>query len=100
MPLIPSDFNITNITFQSTSVFVNTEWDLPQGSGPEDVMDSYNITITTIPISEPISNLTQFTEFSLSVNYNVEYTITLFAMNCAGESSPTTINLEFGEFSL
>ena len=63
-------------------------------------MDSYNITITTIPISEPISNLTQFTEFSLTVNYNVEYTITLFAMNCAGESSPTTISFEYGEFSL
>ena len=99
-PLMPSGLNIINVTFLSKNVFVNTEWDLPQGSGPEDVLNSYNITITTIPISDPISNLTQFTEFSLSANYNVEYTITLFAMNCAGESSPTTINFEFGEFSL
>ena len=99
-PLMPSGLNIINVTFLSKNVFVNTEWDLPQGSGPEDVLNSYNITITTIPISDPISNLTQFTEFSLSANYNVEYTITLFAMKCAGESSPTTINFEFGEFSL
>ena len=97
---MPSGFNILNVTFLSTSVFVNTEWDVPQRSSPESVMDSYNITITTIPISDPISNLTQFTEFIVFANYNVEYTITLFAMNCVGESSPTTINFKFGEFSL
>ena len=52
-------------SLQSTSVFVNTEWDLPQGSS-QSVVDSYNITITlTIQISDPISNLTQFTEFIL-----------------------------------
>ena len=99
-PLIPSGLNILNVTFLPTNVFVNTEWDLPQGSGPESVVDIYNITITTIPISDPISNLIQFTGYIVFANYNVEYTITLFAMNCAGESSPTTINFEFGEFSL
>ena len=62
------------------------EWDVPPGSGPEAIVDNYTITITPAPVSHPISNVVLASPWNVTLNYNVIYTATITAVNCAGDS--------------
>ncbi len=62
------------------------EWDLPPGSGPEAIVDNYTITITPAPVSHPVSNVVKASPWNVTLNYNVIYTATITAVNCAGDS--------------
>ena len=62
-------------------------------------MDYYPITVTPRPLSHPVSNIVYSTPWNVTLNFNIEYTVTITAVNCAGESSPFVLtNIEFSEF--
>ncbi len=73
------------------------EWDLPPGSGPEAIVDNYTITITPAPVSHPISNVVLASPWNVTLDYNVIYTATITAVNCAGGSGIVILNnIQYG----
>ena len=99
VPLTPTGFNVTE---QVDSLHYNTtitfEWDPPQGSGPETIVDSYPILLKPKSLSHPSLNVLYSSPYIVTVRYNVEHTAVITAVNCAGESSPfTLLNIEYSE---
>ncbi len=73
------------------------EWDPPPGSGPEAIVDNYTITITPAPVSHPISNAVA-SSLNVTLDYNVIYTATVTAVNCAGDSDILVLSaIEYGK---
>ena len=73
------------------------EWDPPNGSGPEAVVENYIISILPMPASHPISNSVNSTSLNVTLDYNVIYNATITALNCAGESDPNVLNnIQYG----
>ena len=68
---------------------VTFEWDEPQGSGPESVVDNYIITVYPRPLSLPsdvimLPNSSQ--ALNVTLTYNTVYRATITAENCVGRS--------------
>ncbi len=89
VPLTPSGFNITGEVYTVANLTVTFEWDEPQGSGPEVVVDNYIVIITPQPLYPSNTNMLPNSPQSLNVTlkYNTNYTATITAVNCAGESA-------------
>ena len=66
---------------------ISLQWDLPEGSGPEVIVDRYILSITPKPASHPISNEVYSTILNVTLNYNIVYSATITAVNCVGESN-------------
>ena len=77
-------------------VTVHYEWDPPMGSGPEAIIDYYNIMITPEPVLNYTSNVIDSTSSNVTLDYNVQYTISVTSVNCAGKSLSTVHVLKFG----
>ncbi len=80
-----------------TDIKITFEWDPPLGSGPEVIVDNYTISITSIPVSQPIKSVGLSSPWNVTLNYNINYTATIIAVNCAGESNRLQLNnIEYG----
>ncbi len=80
-------------------IMVTFEWDPPSGNGPGVVVDNYIITIIPEPVSHNISNNVSSTldQWSVILDYNVIYTATIVAQNCAEESESVLLsNIKYG----
>ena len=88
MPLIPSGFNITRESYTVPNLTVTFEWDEPQESGPQVIVDSYTIVISPRPLyPSDVSVLPNSPlAFNVTLMYNTNYTATITAENCAGVS--------------
>ena len=101
VPLTPAGFRIIG---QSDTLHYNTTitfewWEPPPGRGPETIVDYYQIVVTPRPLSHPVSNIVHSTPWSVTLEYNIEHTAVITAVNCAGESSSFILtNIEFSEF--
>ena len=67
---------------------IRFEWDPPQGRGPDAVVDFYLISILPRPLSHPITSVAYSTAWNATIEYNMEYTVSITAVNCAGEGNP------------
>ncbi len=74
------------------------EWDPPPGSGPEAIVDNYTITITPAPVFHPISNVIVAPPWNVTLDYNVIYTATITAFNCAGSSNILSSTIEYSKY--
>ena len=72
-----------------TTVTIN--WDAPQGSGTEAVVDEYHISILPTPTYGPVMNLVVSPPWNVTLTHNIVYTGNITAINCAGESTPLLI---------
>ena len=73
------------------------EWDPPQGSGPEAIVDSYTISISPDPLSHPGVNMNLSSPWNVTLAHNTTYSIGITAVNCAGESDNFTLpDIEYG----
>ena len=98
VPQAVTGLNIFSEYYSVMNITVSFEWDPPPGSGPEVIVDNYTITIIPEPVSHNISNTAYSTELSVILNYNVIYTATVAAQNCAGESESVVLsNIEYGK---
>lgn len=80
---------------------ITLEWDLPQGSGPETIVDSYIISISPSPLSHPAVNWILFSPWNVTLAHNITYSINISAVNCVGESATFVLpNLEYSEDTL
>ncbi len=83
--------------FTSIGAVVMLEWNPPKSSGPEGVVENYIISILPMPVSHPISNIINSTSWNVTLDYNVMYSATITAQNCAGESEPVVLtNIQYG----
>ena len=97
-PLTPTGFNVKRVYEETSNTTVTLEWDLPQGSGAEAIVDFYNISITPRPLSHPKWNAVYSAPWNVTLSYNVEYTVTITAVNCAGESNTVVLpNVEYSK---
>ncbi len=98
VPLTPTGFNITEDYFTVMDNTVMLEWDSPGGSGPEAIVDNYTITVNPMSVSHPISNVVLSSPWNVTLSYNVIYTATITAVNCAGESNNLTlVDIEYSK---
>ena len=98
VPFPPINFNVTDELHRVSNITVTFEWDPPQESGPAVIVDTYEVSIIPRPLSHPISNEIDGLSWNVTLEYNVEYTATITAENCAGVSLPFTLHaIEFCE---
>ena len=96
-PLMPTGLRIVQSYFTPENITVTFEWDPPQGSGPEVVVDYYRIAISPAPLSHPSINSVNSSAWNVTLDYNTPYTANITAVNCAGESSSYSLeNIEYG----
>ncbi len=88
MPLVPSGFNISRKYYTVSNLTLTFEWDEPQGSGPQAVVDNYTISISPRPLYPSDTNIRPSLprSFNVTLNYNTMYMATISAENCAGKS--------------
>ena len=97
---MPADFNITGMYHGEMETTFTFSWDtMPQGSGPETVVDNYTIYISTSPMSEPINTIMATSPpVTITLIHNVSYSVSITASNCAGESDNQTIPIKIGKY--
>lgn len=98
VPLIPSGFGYTIEYHEVTETTITFEWDPPQGSGPEGIVDGYTISISSDPMSQPLQITNISSPWNVTLTHNTPYSIGIVALNCGGES--TTLfhpTIEYGE---
>ena len=71
---------------------VTLQWDAPVGSA----VDNYSIAVSPIPLSgAPFS--TTVTQTTITLQYNVNYTLQITAVNCIGDGTLTAYMLVLGK---
>ena len=68
------------------SAIVVIEWTPPTDDGGADV-DNYTVNIS--PSTQLSANVVTTTNVTVTADYNVNYTLSIVATNCAGDSVPT-----------
>ena len=92
-PSPPQSLTIIQSINNTDNSMVTIQWDSPQASGAAAV-DNYTVSVTPMPLSgDPILTVRMDTMIELILNYNVQYTVSVMATNCAGSSDPS---LNFG----
>lgn len=77
-------------------ITVQFEWDPPLGSGPEFVVDGYQLLILAETDSVDVN--VSSASWNITLDYNVEYTASISSINCVGESSQVILrNILFGK---
>lgn len=101
VPALPINFNVSaqNDTLFNTTV--TFRWDPPPGSGVKTIVDKYIFSIYPLSLSHPTSNFVYSEVVDVTLEYNLEYTATLIAVNCAGESDYPVLlpNVEFSKLA-
>ena len=83
-------FGIIHRYGATSNITLTLDWNK---SKADNIVDVYIITI--IPIPQTHSNISIFTLFhpiNVTVNYNVEYTLSITSVNCVGEGPPTQLS--------
>ena len=94
MPLAPTNFNITEQYDGIRDATITLNWSPPQGGA---IVEYYNITVTP---SRPVSSMLYAPPVNVTLDYNVEYNISIASVNCAGESELSVLTgIEFGKQS-
>ena len=79
---------------------VSLEWGAPQGSGPDVIVDYYNVSTSPRPPYQLASFLvsSQYQNATIILEHNEVYTIDITAINCAGESGQAVpLSVEYGK---
>ncbi len=96
VPLAPIQFEITRVFYDDNDLSAVLEWDVLTGDGPQYIVDEYYLDIS--PGSAVFfSNRVVFPPTIIILNYNVDYTATVAAVNCAGVSSSKNITFKYGK---
>ncbi len=76
------------------------EWDPPQGSGSEVIVDYYIISISPRPLSHSITNVVPSFPWNVTLAHNTVYSANITAVNCAGVSDTFVLfDIEYSKCS-
>ncbi len=79
---------------------VTLDWDPPQGSGPEAIVDNYIISISPDPPYKPAMNVVPSPPWNITLIHNTEYNLDISATNCLGRSGTAALSISFSECKL
>ena len=77
------------------SVIVTIEWNPPVNSSGADI---HNYTVNVSPSTQPSATVVTSTNVNVTVDYNVNYTLSIVATNCAGNSNPAVYMFSVRKF--
>ena len=77
---------------------VTLQWERPHGIGTESIVDSYFITVTPPLMMGPSRITIYYSPYNMTFTHNVEYNVSIIAVNCAGESISRTLPIAFSEY--
>ena len=96
---MPVNFSISAQADSLSDTTITFTWDPPPGTGVETIVDMYVLSIYPFPQSHPGGIDTTSQSLEMMLEYNLKYSATLVAVNCAGKSSPVVLpNLEFSKY--
>ena len=72
---------------------VSVEWDPPV----DDERNELNYTVNISPFTQLSANVVTSTNVIVTADYNVNYTLTIVATNCAGDSMTVEYRLNVGK---
>ena len=77
------------------SVVVTIEWNPPVNNGGADI---HNYTVSVSPSTQLSATVVTSTTVNVTTEYNVNYTLSIVATNCAGNSDPAVYIFSVGKF--
>lgn len=99
VPDVPVNFDVTEQYDTLSNTTITFSWDPPQGYGVKTVVDYYLLSITPTSLYPPPSTVVNGTSVNVTVQYNLDYTATLSAVNCAGEGSYIILATKFSKYN-
>lgn len=100
-PLPPTSLNITTRIERTSDTNVFFEWEPPTGSGPEYVIESYDISVMSEFGYDYINDTVSSPTWNTTLEYNEKYSVAVVSINCAGESEPIELeDILFSEYAV
>ncbi len=75
---------------------MTVRWDLPTETGGRDDL-TLTYTVTVSPPAQLSATVLTSTSVTVTAQYNVDYTVSIVATNCAGNSTTAEYNIRIGE---
>ena len=91
----PPSIRHSILSSSSNEVSVSVQWDPPTETGGRDDL-TYTVTIS--PPAQLSATVLTSTSVTVTAQYNVDYTVSVVATNCAGNSTAAEYNFRIGEF--
>ncbi len=85
-------FHVEHCSANEVSVFV--QWDPPNETSGR---DDFTYTVTISPPAQLSATVLTSTSVTVTAQYNVDYTVSVVATNCAGNSTTAEYNFRIGE---
>lgn len=97
MPNVPLNFNNTRQYPSQSNTTITLEWNVPQGLGSRRVVDYYVVTVSPALPSLPDNEFSvNSTSLNVTLLHNVNYTLSVTAINCAGASDMAILSNALG----
>ena len=91
----PPSIRHSILSCSADAVSVPVLWDPPTETGGRDDL-TYTVTIS--PPAQVSATVLTSTSVTVTAQYNVDYTVSVVAINCAGNSTTAGYNFRIGEF--
>ncbi len=95
LPGPPSTIRHSISSSSANEVSVSVQWDPPTETGGRDDLTN---TVTISPPAQLSATVLTSTSVTVTAQYNVDYTVSVVATNCAGNSTAAEYNFRIGEF--
>lgn len=95
-PPAPVNLRLTSHLYTDQNVTVVFEWD----HDTSNIVDSYSISISPTPPSQPVVNEITSAIWNATLEYSIDYVVNVTAVNCGGRSRPLTELVNYGEQSM
>ena len=92
-PSRPTGFSKSTLSSSANDVNVTVGWNPPTETGGR---DDLTYTVTVSPPAQLSATVLTSTSVTVTAQYNVDYTVSVVATNCAGNSITAEYNLRIG----
>ncbi len=96
IPSPPTSFNDSILRSSADEVSISVQWDSPTETGGRDDL-TYIVTI--LPPAQLSATVLTSTSVTVTAQYNMDYTVSVVAANCAGNSTTAEYNFRIGELT-
>ena len=96
-PSPPTAFSHSILSSSADGVSVSVQWNPPTETGGRDDL-TYTVTIS--PPAQLSTTVLTSTSVTVTAQYNVDYTISVVATNCAGNSATTEYRFSIGKLTV
>ena len=91
----PSTIRHSTSSILANEVSVTVGWNPPTETGGR---DDFTYTVTISPSAQLSATVLTSTSVTVTAQYNVNYTVSVVAINCAGNSTTADYNFRIGKY--